>query len=93
MIYTRFESIVSDGREYDAFISYKSTPADEKFVLQYLFPKLEAEMRFKLCLHFRDFLPGEGLLKLSNLCSLSSHIDCRANIVGLHLETDLSLAA
>ena len=51
---------ITDGKEYDAFVSYKSTPEDEKFVLQYLYPKLETEFRFKLCLHFRDFMPGEG---------------------------------
>ena len=51
---------ITDGKEFDAFVSYKSTPEDEKFVLQYLYPKLETEFRFKLCLHFRDFMPGEG---------------------------------
>ncbi|KAH3693317.1 uncharacterized protein LOC127863166 [Dreissena polymorpha] len=48
-----------DGKEYDAFVSYKSCPRDEDFVLNQLFPKLEGEGKFKLCLHFRDFLPGE----------------------------------
>ncbi|XP_045157464.2 uncharacterized protein LOC123523822 [Mercenaria mercenaria] len=50
-----------DGKEYDAFVSYKSCPRDEQFVLHQLFPKLEGEYNFKLCMHFRDFLPGEAI--------------------------------
>ncbi|ESO86685.1 hypothetical protein LOTGIDRAFT_166958 [Lottia gigantea] len=50
-----------DGKEYDAFISYKSSKSDEQFVVQKLYPKLEKELDFKLCLHFRDFLPGEAI--------------------------------
>ncbi|BFZ17064.1 hypothetical protein BsWGS_20103 [Bradybaena similaris] len=50
-----------DEKQYDAFISYKSTPKDEKFILQHLYPKLEKELHFKLCLHFRDFPPGEPI--------------------------------
>ncbi|KAK3089029.1 hypothetical protein FSP39_000251 [Pinctada imbricata] len=50
-----------DGKEYDAFISYKSSKEDQEFVLQQLHPKLEAEMGFKLCLHFRDFTPGDAI--------------------------------
>lgn len=48
-----------DGKEYDAFISYKSSKEDEDFVLHQLYPKLEEEMGFKLCMHFRDFTPGD----------------------------------
>ncbi|XP_050400944.1 protein toll [Patella vulgata] len=50
-----------DGKEYDAFISYKSSKNDENFVVHKLYPKLEKELGFKLCLHFRDFLPGEAI--------------------------------
>lgn len=50
-----------DGKEYDAFVSYKSCPRDEEFVLHQLYPKLEREHNFKLCLHFRDFIPGEAI--------------------------------
>ncbi|KAL4237066.1 TIR domain [Mactra antiquata] len=50
-----------DGKEFDAFISYKSCPRDENFVLHQLYPKLETEFKFKLCMHFRDFLPGEAI--------------------------------
>lgn len=48
-----------DGKEYDAFISYKSSKEDEDFVLHQLYQKLEEEMGFKLCMHFRDFTPGD----------------------------------
>lgn len=50
-----------DEREWDAFISYKSDGNDEQFVLKYLYPKLELELGFKLCLHFRDFIPGNAI--------------------------------
>nr|KAG5711789.1 hypothetical protein BaRGS_023553 [Batillaria attramentaria] len=50
-----------DGKEYDAFISYKSSARDEKFVLQQLYPRLEKDLDFKLCMHFRDFPPGENV--------------------------------
>ncbi|XP_041360206.1 platelet endothelial aggregation receptor 1-like [Gigantopelta aegis] len=50
-----------DDKLYDAFVSYKSTEADEHFVVHTLYPKLEKAMNFKLCLHFRDFVPGETI--------------------------------
>ncbi|BFZ00014.1 hypothetical protein BsWGS_03053 [Bradybaena similaris] len=50
-----------DGKDFDAFISYQVSPRDERFVLQHLFPKLEKEMDFRLCLCTRDFLPGESV--------------------------------
>ncbi|ESP05292.1 hypothetical protein LOTGIDRAFT_152123 [Lottia gigantea] len=50
-----------DDKMFDAFISYKSTAKDEDFVLRQLFPRLETENNFKLCLHFRDFIPGENI--------------------------------
>ncbi|XP_060577096.1 uncharacterized protein LOC132734378 isoform X2 [Ruditapes philippinarum] len=48
-------------KEWDAFVSYKSHPTDENFVVRVLYPKLEKELGFKLCLHFRDFVPGETI--------------------------------
>lgn len=50
----------TDGKAYDAFISYKSSKTDQDFVLKQLYPKLETEMGYKLCMHFRDFTPGDG---------------------------------
>ncbi|XP_045163074.2 uncharacterized protein LOC123527575 [Mercenaria mercenaria] len=50
-----------DEKEWDAFVSYKSHPTDENFVVRVLYPKLEKELGFKLCLHFRDFVPGETI--------------------------------
>ncbi|XP_041358469.1 uncharacterized protein LOC121375221 [Gigantopelta aegis] len=50
-----------DNKEFDAFVSYKSTAADEEFVLKTLYPVLEKELHFKLCLHQRDFVPGETI--------------------------------
>ncbi|XP_060064456.1 uncharacterized protein LOC132544826 [Ylistrum balloti] len=49
-----------DEKTYDSFISYKSADVDEDFVLHVLLPKLE-ELGFSVCLHFRDFLPGEPI--------------------------------
>ncbi|KAL4221383.1 hypothetical protein ACF0H5_019641 [Mactra antiquata] len=50
-----------NDKEWDAFISYKSHPTDESFVVDVLYPKLERELGYKLCLHFRDFVPGETI--------------------------------
>ncbi|OWF36139.1 neurogenic locus notch homolog protein 2-like [Mizuhopecten yessoensis] len=50
-----------DEKTWDAFVSYKSADIDQKFVLNTLFPKLEKELGFTLCLHHRDFLPGETI--------------------------------
>ena len=48
-----------DGREYDAFISYRSSHQEDRhFVVYKLFPKLEQEFGFKLCIDQRDFIPG-----------------------------------
>lgn len=47
-----------DERIWDAFVSYRSIPQDESFIVHTLRPKLEEELGFKLCLHFRDFIPG-----------------------------------
>lgn len=53
--------LFSDDKDYDAFVSYRSSDADEQFVYNCLFPKLESEMGFKLCLHCRNFIPGESM--------------------------------
>ncbi|XP_071119350.1 neurogenic locus notch homolog protein 3-like [Haliotis cracherodii] len=50
-----------DDKLFDAFVSYKSTKLDEDFVVHTLYPKLEKNLNFKLCLHFRDFMPGETI--------------------------------
>lgn len=43
--------------QYDAFISYNA--ADEPWVVEEMLPKLEGEQGWRLCLHHRDFEPGE----------------------------------
>nr|KAG5709895.1 hypothetical protein BaRGS_029937 [Batillaria attramentaria] len=48
-----------DGKLFDAFVSYRSCTEDMKFVYEALRHKLEDEMNFHLCLHERDFIPGE----------------------------------
>ena len=45
--------------EYDAFISYEDT--NRFFVHDKLLHALETEGKFKLCLHKRDFLPGNDI--------------------------------
>lgn len=57
--FQRYED--NDDREWDAFISYKCDEKDEAFVLKQLYSKLEVEMGFRLCLHFRDFIPGDTI--------------------------------
>ena len=41
-------------------MSYRSSDLDEHFVYKKLYPKLEKEMGFRLCLHYRDFIPGDS---------------------------------
>ncbi|KAK3606472.1 hypothetical protein CHS0354_041420 [Potamilus streckersoni] len=50
-----------DDRIWDAFVSYRSDPVDEEFVLRKLYNTLEKEMGFKLNLHFKDFAVGETI--------------------------------
>ncbi|XP_052102440.1 neurogenic locus notch homolog protein 2-like isoform X2 [Mytilus californianus] len=51
----------TNDKDFDAFVSYRSSEADEEFVYKRLYPKLEKEMGFKLCLHYRDFIPGDTI--------------------------------
>ncbi len=58
-------------KSYDAFVSYVSRKMDEHFVYKVLLPKLENEMGFRLCVHHRDFTPGEGKFHLSyTICDI-----------------------
>ena len=50
----------ADERKWDAFVAFRSGGDDEDFVLNTLRPMLEDELGFSLCLHFRDFTPGES---------------------------------
>ncbi|CAG2197390.1 unnamed protein product [Mytilus edulis] len=45
--------------EYNAFISFAEK--DRDFILKECIPNLEAEENIKLCIHCRDFLPGEEI--------------------------------
>ncbi|XP_061176050.1 toll-like receptor 4 [Saccostrea echinata] len=42
--------------KYDAFISHADE--DRDFVISKMLPMLESKGNLKLCLHFRDFVPG-----------------------------------
>ncbi|XP_063435647.1 toll-like receptor 13 [Mytilus trossulus] len=44
---------------WDAFVSFKEE--DNQFVYQNLYPKLEKQLGFKLCIHHKDFLPGKAI--------------------------------
>lgn len=48
-----------ENKRYDAFVSYAND--DHDFVVQKLVPFLEGEKSFKLCLHYRDWVPGDGI--------------------------------
>ncbi|XP_054266773.1 protein toll-like [Macrosteles quadrilineatus] len=48
-----------ENKKYDAFVSYANE--DHDFVVQKLVPFLEGEKSFKLCLHYRDWVPGDGI--------------------------------
>lgn len=51
----------ADGKLFDAFVSYRSSPEDLSFVYNHLRHKLEGDMNFRLCLHERDFHVGEPI--------------------------------
>ncbi|XP_052079311.1 toll-like receptor 4 [Mytilus californianus] len=56
--YNVFKSIQSsDTYKYDAFISYANEETD--FVVKEILPNLECNDNMKLCVHQRDFLPGQ----------------------------------
>nr|WBP49903.1 Toll-like receptor protein [Mimachlamys nobilis] len=50
-----------DDYEWDAFVSYCSS--DYQFVLKHVITNLENNEGLKLCLHQRDFVPGEEIAK------------------------------
>ncbi|TDH03662.1 hypothetical protein EPR50_G00144220 [Perca flavescens] len=48
------------SHRYDAFISYNVD--DEAWVYQEMLPALEGEQGWRLCLHHRDFQPGQPIV-------------------------------
>ncbi|XP_052080695.1 toll-like receptor 4 [Mytilus californianus] len=58
--YKVFQNIQSSTNyKYDAFISYANDETD--FVVNEVIPHLEREESMKLCVHQRDFVPGEEI--------------------------------
>nr|AUZ62382.1 toll like receptor [Portunus trituberculatus] len=52
------EDELDADKKYDAFISYSHM--DEEFVMKELVPGLECgEPKYRVCLHYRDWVPGE----------------------------------
>ena len=57
-------SLITDQLKYDAFISFRGgepgngAGEDERFVYNTIMRVLEQEMGYRLCVHFRDFIPG-----------------------------------
>lgn len=56
-------SVSSDGKLYDAYISYVNNDHDRKFVNFILKPHLESKNAYKLHLNDNDILPGSGEIK------------------------------
>ncbi|XP_071965252.1 toll-like receptor 2 [Antedon mediterranea] len=58
---------------YDAFVSYNSK--DKDWVLKVLQPSLEDQRNFKLCVDYRDFIPGEAVVNnISNAVKYSRKV-------------------
>ncbi|CAG2187014.1 TLR13 [Mytilus edulis] len=58
--YKRYRPILDDGHyTFDAFISYSDEEQD--FLFKDIIPNLEQKESLKLCIHQRDFLPGEDI--------------------------------
>ncbi|CAC5388683.1 unnamed protein product [Mytilus coruscus] len=58
--YNRYKPPGTDGQyRYDAFISYSDN--EQNFIVKECIPKLEVERKLKLCIHQRDFIPGEEI--------------------------------
>ncbi|CAH0553374.1 unnamed protein product [Brassicogethes aeneus] len=54
------EEELDKGKIYDVFLSFSSK--DDDFVLKSLLPALESEPNpFKVCVHYRDWIPGEHI--------------------------------
>lgn len=53
----------SDGKLYDAYISYVNNDHDRKFVNFILKPHLENKNAYKVHLNENDILPGSGKIK------------------------------
>ncbi|XP_076049583.1 uncharacterized protein LOC143029843 isoform X2 [Oratosquilla oratoria] len=52
------EDEIDSNKKYDAFLSFSHK--DEEFINRILVPGLESgEPRYQLCLHYRDWVPGE----------------------------------
>lgn len=74
--YSRNEHLESDVmHSYDAFISYSDHEKD--FILKECIPHLEEEGNFRLCIHQRDFVPGEEIAaNITNAVHESRKIIC-----------------
>ncbi|XP_022104881.1 uncharacterized protein LOC110986899 [Acanthaster planci] len=49
-------------KDFDVFISYKSSSPDEEFVMHELIPRLE-QAGYRVCVHYRYFLPGRSIIE------------------------------
>lgn len=60
-----FPKLASDlvAYRYDIFVSYEYS--DERFVLSKILPELEGKYSLRLCVHSRDWTPGENISQLS----------------------------
>lgn len=59
-------SVSSDGKLYDAYISYVNNDYDRKFVNFILKPHLESKNTYKVHLNDNDILPGSGKIQFLN---------------------------
>nr|KAG5706776.1 hypothetical protein BaRGS_007279 [Batillaria attramentaria] len=66
----RLKRLQQEHFDYDVFVSYPKEDFD--FVREHLMPELEEGMGLRLCIHERDFIPGQNIVDNISDCVNSS---------------------
>ncbi|XP_046355806.2 toll-like receptor 4 [Haliotis rufescens] len=72
--YKRRKQVDEERYIYDAFVVY--CEADSRWVRNNIIPRIEEEANFKLCIHERDFIPGEYIVD-----NIVTNLDNSRNVI------------